>query len=718
MRGPQTWSGTPSGRAWIALAAVCLGIAACDSAPARRSIAAPTYEAQVINPDLNAGLLVPGSNVLLVWGSDGSILRSEDGADWTHAVTATDADLARIAANSDGSVLIAVGANGTILRSGDAGRRWQTVQPELTRADLRALAYQPSSNTFIAAGSHGNILRSTDGGQTWTSVDSSLDVQFQALFVDPRTDAILLGGDEGLVGVSTDAGVSFRLLTIPMPEPKTPFTAFYRHDRLLLATSALGRFITSADDAQSWDLLQANTKAFFTDTAFDPKHDALVMTGHNGDVLVSIDAGRNWHTSEISIDGHKNYLSSVRFDERSGALIAVGEGGTIARSSDGGTTWVKASGDVSKGLRGMIADSRGRLIAFGAGGMLVSSTDSGTHWIVAQDALDFYLREIARVSRSDVLVATSSLGDIIRSTDGGKSWQAIAIDFPNLNTPPDLRALVENSAGALIAAGPPAAILRANGDASRWTVAHWTGIEKERAFPWMLADRKRNLLVAVEARGEMQVSRDAGTTWVPSVAPKPDNEFAFWQGAVLESRGVLLIAGKSGIAARSTDARSWAAVETHTKKDLYGSFADESSGLMFLMGQDGTLLRSTDLGINWSAMPSDSTQELRRMMRDPRSHALICFGGHGAIVRSGDDGLTWQKIASGTDGALRKGMIEPRTGNLMLIGSQGTLLRSNDGGRSWQSLSTHTAHHFNSMVFDTRGDLVLAGERIVRLVPH
>ena len=66
---------------------------------------------------------------------------------------------------------------------------------------------------------------------------------------------------------------------------------------------------------------------------------------------------------------------------------------------------------------------------------------------------------------------------------------------------------------------------------------------------------------------------------------------------------------------------------------------------------------------------------------------------------------------------LRKLILEPVTGNLLIAGSQGALLRSADGGRSWEKLETHTTRHFNGAAVAHRtGDLVLVGERIVRLV--
>jgi photosystem II stability/assembly factor-like uncharacterized protein len=522
------------------------------------------------------------------------------------------------------------------------------------------------------------------------------------------------------VGISADGGKSWHLTFIAMPQPATPVTAFFRYGGLLLANSALGRFLTSADDGASWDLLQSDSKAFFTDSAFDPRHGAIVLTGHNGDVLRSTDGGHNWQKVELQLDGRSSYLSSVRFDPPSASLIAVGEGGTIARSVDGGASWSRASADVNGGIHGLLGEAtRHRLIVFGAGGLVADSTDSGIHWTAAQVALDMYLREVTRVPRSDILVATSSLGDFIRSTDGGAHWQQQAVDYPDPRTPPDLRVLVASPDGrSLLAAGPPGSILSSNDRGSTWSVQHWTKLEDERAFPWLLEDRRRNLLVAVEARGQMQVSRDGGGAWQASEVPTRGVEWPYWQGAVLERTGVMLVAGKAGVAARSTDGTSWTVIDTGTSKDLFGSFADETSGALYLMGQDGTLLRSTDSALTWRTLESGSRSELRRMLRDPKSRALLCFGGHGAIVRSTDDGISWQAVVSGTDGVLRKGLIEPRTGDLLLAGSQGALLRSGDGGRSWRQVFTHTARHFNSMTVDDNGVIVLVGERIVRLVPH
>ncbi len=701
----------------VALVAAAFGVASTAEAAPRKDSRQPAYDARVINPDFNGGMMLPAGKTAIVWGSDGTILRCDDGAQWSVAVTPTSADLTRVAAKADGSVLVAVGAAGTILRSTDAGRSWQSAAGDFASTDFKAVVWHEPSGTWIAAGTHGRIVRSKDGN-LWTTVPSSLDLEFQALYVDPDTRGVLIGGEDGAVGLSMNAGESWMLTKIAMPDPLTPITGFRRHGKLLLATSAQGRFLTSGDDAQSWDLLQSSTAAFFTDSASDPRNGAIVMTGHNGNLLRSADGGKTWKPIELLVDGRAHYLSAISFDAATGIMTVVGHNGVIARSDNGGEGWISYSIGTLE-LRGLIHDpARHRYIAYGPGGLLQSSEDGGATWGRVRAGLDVSLRDVATTPTGNAVVATGKLGAIVRSADGGASWQPVAISYPNEITPPDLRMLVRApSQKFLVAVGPPGTILRANDTGSEWTVAQWTPAEAERAFLWVLADRKRARLTAVEVRGEMRVSQDDGLKWEAREAPTQDTQWAFWHGAELERDGVMIVAGKSGVAARSADAGlTWSPMKTGTGKDLFGSFADDEQGLLFLMGQEGTLLRSADGGLTWQSVRSDATRELRRMMRDPKTGALVCFGAYGTIVRSEDHGLTWHAVRSGAEGELRKGIVDPRSGALFIVGSRGTILRSGDGGRSWQALPAHTKRHFNSIALTERGDLVAVGDRIVHLV--
>jgi photosystem II stability/assembly factor-like uncharacterized protein len=695
--------------------ALAFGSLAGCTGDAEHSASRAEYKAEVVNPDFSGGMLLPDGRTLLVWGTDGTQLRSEDAQTWSNVETTGAADLAAAAADTAGEVLIAVGREGTILRSIDGARTFRAAANGTTDTDLRAVVWHAPSSSWIAAGTAGRILRSNDRGMTWTVVPSGVALDFHTLFVDPETRNVLIGGDLGTLGISGDGGKTFRLTTLAMPPPVSPVTRFFRHGKLLLGAGTLGRLITSTDDAGSWRLQQTATAAMFIASAADPVHGTIVLTGHDGTLLRSADGGGTWDGLQVTTEGRAHFMSSVHFDAARNLLVAIGHNGSIARSDNGGAGWISWSiGPLE--LRGVIADpKRDLLAAYGPGGLLMTSRDGGGNWRTAKPALEVSLRDIARVPRGSALVATGKLGAVVRSTDAGASWSSVEPAWPNPNTPPELRMILETPArDALVAVGPPGTIVRSNAEGTAWSVEHFTPIESERAFTWVLAEPKRSMLVAVEARGQMQLSSDGGASWRAVEAPAQNAEWPFWQGARLES-GTLIVAGKGGTAIRSVDGgATWNEMRTGTDKDLYGSFADRE--LSFLFGQDGVLLRSADDGVTWSTVDSTSDQELRRMLRDPASDALVCFGTYGSMVRSDDRGLSWRAVNTGTDGALRKGVIDPGSGEMFIAGSRGAILRSRDGGRSWVLLPSHTKRHFQSLSVDDHGNLVAVGERIVRLV--
>jgi photosystem II stability/assembly factor-like uncharacterized protein len=280
-----------------------------------------------------------------------------------------------------------------------------------------------------------------------------------------------------------------------------------------------------------------------------------------------------------------------------------------------------------------------------------------------------------------------------------------------MNTPPNLRALlVEPREGALIGAGPPGTIIRSATGGQSWSIAHWTPFETQEAFAWLLADARSQSVLAIETHS-IHRSVDAGSSWTRTDLPL-DREL--WHAAQLE-RGAIVVAGQRGVALRSEDGVAWQTVQTGTGVDLFGSYADAPSRAFFLLGQQGTLLRSKDAGKSWRALASGTPHALRRMVRHPTRDVLIAFGERGTIVRSTDSGEHWQVVPVDTDAELRKGLIAPG-GALLLVGQRGVVLRSLDAGQSWQRIPTHTRRSFRSAVLDPRsGEVIVVGERIVRL---
>jgi photosystem II stability/assembly factor-like uncharacterized protein len=361
---------------------LALLVVACAPAGA----VAPRDDAPVKAPDLAGGRQVPSGpgSVLLVWGSDGAILRSEDGRDWRRATTPGALDLTQLSADGLGAVLIVVGAKGAVLRSIDSGRTWRAAKNRTVDTDLTTVV-SAGARTWVAAGTAGRILRSIDDGKHWSLVDSHLGVTLRALRFDAASGRVLVGGDGGLVGFSTDRGESWQVTVISMPEPVTPIRDFHRVGDLLLATSASGRFLVSEDDGARWDLLQSSSEASYTDVVWDPDHGVIVMVGDNGDVLRSADGGRHWEGGEVMVDGQKDSLRAIRHDPRAHTLLVVGRSGTLARSTDAGATWTAASRDLRGEICGMLYDpDRGAFIAYGADGLLAHSEDSAAHWVFAR----------------------------------------------------------------------------------------------------------------------------------------------------------------------------------------------------------------------------------------------------------------------------------------------------------------------------------------------
>src|SRR6059036_2485690 len=124
----------------------------------------------------------------------------------------------------------------------------------------------------------------------------------------------------------------------------------------------------------------------------------------------------------------------------------------------------------------------------------------------------------------------------------------------------------------------------------------------------------------------------------------------------------------------------WSPVNSGTTSNLNGAILLDS-GTGFVVGDTGTILKSTDAGATWTPLTSGTSATLHGIyFLDPNEG--IAVGDSGTIVRTTDGGAAWQSITSGVEDSLRS--VSFNGANGICGGDSQDILYSTDSGASWQ----------------------------------
>ena len=144
----------------------------------------------------------------------------------------------------------------------------------------------------------------------------------------------------------------------------------------------------------------------------------------------------------------------------------------------------------------------------------------------------------------------------------------------------------------------------------------------------------------------------------------------------------LWITGEKGLVLRSSDAGvNWETMDTGVDATLLSiSFSRAGKGVA--VGEDGTILVTADGGRTWQ--PSDAGTSSRLNAVDFAGGAAVwAVGDGGTVLYSGDSGVTWasRTIDASLKSALRAVSFDGSVG--IVVGAKGTVLTTSDGGASW-----------------------------------
>ncbi|MDP1653892.1 MAG: YCF48-related protein [Rhodocyclaceae bacterium] len=265
-----------------------------------------------------------------------------------------------------------------------------------------------------------------------------------------------------------------------------------------------------------------------------------------------------------------------------------------------------------------------RLVAVGEHGYIFVSDNEGGIWRQVPTATDATLTSVA-FADVQLGLAVGHDATILRSTDGGSSWQEVFRDPRQLR--PLLRVMFADRQRA-IAVGAYGAFFESMDGGVTWAERQIT--EGDRHFNALTRLADGTLLLAGEA-GALLRSGDGGTQWEKLASPYSGSYF----GLLPLTQGSVLAFGMRGNIFRSEDrGTSWQAVVADNGNALFGGLAQHghAGGLVVLVGQNGTVLASRDDGRTFKRVATQASRALTAVVRPQGDEEAILVFGDGGVT--------------------------------------------------------------------------------------
>ncbi len=597
-----------------------------------------------------------GSQVCYAAGSFGTILASHDhGATWVPVRSGTHADLGSIACAASHTCAVITATSFRFTRN--SGRTWTRhvfrridFPQNLTCPTVHVCfvqAYNTTQGCAVPNCKHSrptfDLLASNDSGQTWHSVHIPVTLYLYA-FACASSSHCLAAGGHGAVYQTSNAGRTWtRSYSIPgrqfgqeitCPTPRVCYFAF-----VLQSTRGPDRgfWLSTTDGGRNWTR-RALPVAGFSDISCPSARTCVLALGRNG-LLLTRNGGRTWRaiSSEVQLG---NQIAC----ENAMVCHVLGRASQILTTQDGGARWSSSVQGPLDDIFHLACPTKDDCFALTTDAYLLASADAGATWTQRRTPLsgnNLYQLGLSCPAATVCLVAGPN-GEILRTDDAGVHWQSLhnplsgtSLPLNGIDCPTSVFCIAAGS-GCLhpgcVGPNGSSVIVRTTDGGRTWreTMMRQSGSLILNAVD---CPETRECFVT-GSPGEVFVTRDGGTTWqeLDSVKQNTDADLtaiscadvlhcaavgygcADSQGCTVgELTGAIEVTADGGLTWSNRDVRIPVAFRGGSKSCGYqplcygaasfGGVSCRASGICWIAGSNGVILRSVDEGDHWQRMP-------------------------------------------------------------------------------------------------------------------
>lgn len=532
-------------------------------------------------------------------------------------------------------------------------------------------------NTDVVYVANANgIFKTTDGAENWQDVNSNLPSFAEEFTI---TDLEINPSDETMIFAS------------------------------VVSESGSAGIYKSTDSGSSWTQVTAAFAGGFQSLAIEPINSNIIYAGDNSALYKSLDYGESW----VKIRNHENnsvYLSVVTDPYNSGTIyILAAENESyrnhIYRSIDWGDNWTEITSDLPTDLNffQLVIDPVNEGVFYvSTENEIYKTTSKGESWSLTTMSGKYFCIDPAF---PDTIYSNN--GDIYKSTDGGAN--AVKI-YSGDTTYPGIISVSVNSA-ALYSNINVSRLIKSTDGGTSWNIKQeglLDGIVSDIHFS--LAGDK--LLAATNS--QLHISSNNGTDWMRKSYGETEGNVHI---ATVSTNSNTIFCAQTGRIIKTTDGgENWTSLlETEDIEYTDIIVNPDNNSIIYSSSRQNGFTRSTDGGNAWNQLNSGlENTDVMDLAIDPDDAAVLYAATYGSgIFKTTDGGSAWEPVNTNlTELNIKTIEQSPENSRIILAGTyEGTIgcFKSENGGTEWTASNSGLPANMqvNDIIFDdTDADIV------------
>src|ERR1035438_208071 len=528
-------------------------------------------------------------------GTGGKIMKTSDaGNTWVSQTSGTTNQLFDIEfSTANTSLGIAVGDIGTVLTTSDGGTTWVTqAQPGVGPGfgPIYKVAIVPGSTTDVWIGLNNSttapkerLMKSTNFGVSFSNISSAaLTLAIFSIYIKDASN-ILIGISSGGLKFTTDGGTTWSTQsgnTYQIYDVKaiTSTNAF--------ACDAKGVVLSTTNFGGSWTKTQTSTTAQLRAICYNTGY--IIVVGDAGNIYKSTDGGTTWVAKYTACD--QAFIRCIIFKDDNHGL-AGDQVGNLWQTTNGGSNWSvlhNFNTSTTNQIYYMSMPTANTWYLACDHTLLYKTTDGGSTFSqitttgISGTTTTFW--SIAFADSLNGMVGTSG-GVLLKTTNGGTSWTDIST-LAGFGTSSIVYIEVQGASTYYLCGGPVSLgrlVKTTDGGASFSALA--PPVTNIQFYTVKFKDKNLGLLGGLN--GPLQRTTGGGATWASVTSPTTGSIYSF----VFSGSNVWLCAGNGDIANSTDNGATWTLDKKLTSNILYCLAISNNN--LWVSGGEGTIFKGT-----------------------------------------------------------------------------------------------------------------------------